>query len=162
MPINVELSKIKKEFEELVRNGILNEGFIVNCFYFSIPEEIENFFYIVADDIYIMHIALNVYLSKKEKAEFFIEYIKNRPIEKYLELVKYLEEIEEVKYKKFPRSFLYFNMHFLISQLSDTSKRIIRANRNLFTEYREDSLYISPYLEVKRFKFDFDYYGNIL
>ena len=157
-----KISELKKEFEELVMNGILNEGFIVNCFYFSIPKEIKKFFDVVVDDIYIIHTALNVYLSKKEKAEFFIEYIKNKSIEKCLELVKYLEEIEEVKYKKFPRSFLYFNMHFLISQLSDTSKRIIIANRNLFTEYREDSLYISLYLEVKRFKFDFDYYGNIL
>jgi len=160
--MKLKISELKKEFEELVMNGILNQGFIVNYFYFSIPKKVENFFHIVADEIYIIHMALNVYLSKKEKAEFFIEYIKNRPIEKYLELVKYLEEIEEVKYKKFPRSFLYFNLHFLISQLSDTSKRIIRANRNLFTEYREDSLYISLYLETKRFKFDFDYYGNIL
>jgi hypothetical protein len=85
---------------------------------------------------------------------------------KLLELRKAFEELVGNGilnfYKKFPRSFLYFNMHFLISQLSNTSKRIIRANRNLFTEYREDSLYISLYSEIKRFKFDFDYYGNIL
>jgi hypothetical protein len=29
-----KLSEIKKEFEEFVRNGILDEGFIVNLFIF--------------------------------------------------------------------------------------------------------------------------------
>jgi hypothetical protein len=162
MLLNPSLQEMKSEFEEFVRNGILDEGFIVNHFYFSIPKEVENFFDIVVDDIYIMHISLDTYISKKEKAEFFIEYVKNRPIEKYSELVKYLEKIEEVKYRKFPRLFLRFNMHFLISKLSDVSKRIIRANRNLFTEYREDSLYISLYLEIRKFSFDFDYYGKVL
>jgi hypothetical protein len=109
-----------------------------------------------------MHIDFDVYISKKEKAEFLIEIIKNRPIGKYSELVDHLELIEEVRYRKFPRSFLRLGINFLISQLSDSSKRIIRDNRNIFTEYREDSLYISLYLVIKKFTFDFDYYGKVL
>jgi hypothetical protein len=162
MSANPSLQEIKRNFEEFVRGGMLDEGFIVNHFYFSIPKKVENFFETVADDIYIMHISLDAYISKKEKAEFLIGYVKNRPIEKYADLLKYLEEIEEVKYRKFPRLFLHFNMHFLISQLSDTSKKLIKASRNLFTKYVEDSLYISLYLEIKSFSFDFDYYGKVL
>ncbi len=162
MSANPSLQEIKGEFEEFVKNGILNGGFIVNQFNFSIPEEIESFFGVVTDGVHIMHISLETYISKKEKVEFAIEYIKNKPLGKYSEFINFLEQIEEVRYRKFPKSFLYLNAHFLISQLPESSRRILRANRNLFTDYREDSLYISLYLEIKSFTLDFDYYGKIL
>jgi hypothetical protein len=162
MPTNPKLIEIKKEFEELVMEGILDRGFVVDSFTFSIPKEIENFFEAVANDVYIIHFALDTYLSKKEKAEFLVEVIKNRPIDKYSGIIDYLERIEKVRYKKFPKSVLHLALHFLVSQTSEPSKRIIRANRNLFTEYREDSLYISLYLDIKDFLFDFAYYGKVL
>ncbi len=162
-----KLSGIKQELEDFVLEGIPEEGFIVNSFTFSIPKEIENFLDLFANDVHIMHIMLETYISKKEKVEFEIEYIKGKPLGKYSEFIGYLEQIEEVRYRTFPsrtfpRSFLHLNAHFLISQLSESSKRTLRANRNLFTEYREDSLYISLYLEIKSFVFDFDYYGKVL
>jgi hypothetical protein len=160
--MKLNFSEIKKEFEEFVRDGIPNEGFIVDSFHFSIPEKVENFFDLIANDIYIMHISLDTYISRKEKAEFSIEYTRNKPIGKYSELIDHLEILEKVKYKKFPRSFLYLIMNFLISGLSNTSKEIILTNRNIFDEYHENTLYITMFLKIKRFKFDFTYYGKIL
>ncbi len=159
---NSLLHKIKKELEEFVSNGVLEEGFVVNQFKFSIPKEVENFLALFANDVHIMHILLETYISKEEKVEFEIEYIKGKTLGKYSEFINFLEQIEEVRYRKFPKSFLNLNAHFLISQLPESSRRILRANRNLFTDYREDSLYISLYLEIKSFTLDFDYYGKIL
>jgi hypothetical protein len=160
--METKISTLKQEFEEFVRNGILDHGLVVDSFSLSIPKGIENFFEVVAHDVYIIHFTFDVYFSRKEKAEFLIEIIKNRPIDKYSGIIDYLERVEKVRYKKFPKSVLHLALHFLVSQTSEPSKRIIRANRNLFTNYKEDSLYISLYLNMKHFLFDFAYYGKVL
>ncbi len=158
-----KLSEIKKKLEDLVVEGILKEGFIVNSFTFSVPEEIEKFFYTVIDDIDVFNTFLEVWISSRRQAIFTISYRDYFSSEKSrVEFHKYEDAFEDQDPTKFPVIYLGFGIHFETDNLSPTSLEMIEKHKHLFDEFDKNNLYVSLHFLVKDFDINFDYYGDIL
>jgi len=158
-----KLSEIKRKLKDFALEGILEEGFIVNSFSFSIPEEIEKFFNIVVDDISIFETFLEVWISDKRQAIFVISYRNHFSSEKRRsELNKYENDFGDHDPPKYPVIYVGFNIHLESDNLSHTSLRMIEKYKHLFNDFFKDELYFSFYYLIEDFEIDFDYYGEVL
>jgi hypothetical protein len=158
-----KLLELRKEFEELVGNGILNEGFIVNCFHFSVPEEIEKFFDTVVDEISIFETFLEVWISDRRQAIFTISYRNYFSSEKRsYGLNKYEDDFGDYDPTKYPVIYAGFGVHFETYNLSTTSLDMIEKHKNLFNDFNKNEVYFSLYFLIEDFDLDFDYYGEVL
>jgi hypothetical protein len=158
-----KLSEIKKKFEDFAVEGIPEEGFIVNSFSFSIPEEIEKFFNIVVNDISIFEAFLEVWISDRRQAIFIISYRNYfSSEEKNSGLNKYEDYFGDYNLTKYPVIYTGFSIHFETYNVSPASLKAIEKHKHLFNDFNKNELYFSLYYLIEDFDIDFDYYGGVL
>ncbi len=126
-----KILELRQKFENFVAKGMLEEGFIVNSFSFSIPKEIEKFFEIVIDDIYVFNNFLEVWISSRRQAIFTISYRNYFSSEKSrVEFHKYEDDFEDQDPTKFPVIYLVFGVHFENDNLSPNSLEAIEKYKH--------------------------------
>ncbi len=158
-----KLSEIKQKLEDFVREGIPEEGFIVNSFTFSIPEEVEKFFNDIVDEVSIFDAFLDIWLSRQEQAIFVLAYREYFSSEKRsYGLNKYKKGEFTNQHEKYPYIYLGFNIYFETPKLSTESLEKIEKHRHLFKDFGKNKEYVSLYWRSENFDIDFRYYGEVL
>jgi hypothetical protein len=158
-----KLSEIKKGLEDLVIEGIPEEGFIVNSFKFSIPSYMEEFFDSVADDISIFDIYLDAWLSRRIQAIFVIAYRDHFSVEKKKRSFnEHKDDFGDQGYTKYPIIHLSFNIYFERINLPISSLKKIEENKHLFKDFGINDSYVSLYYTIKDFDFDFMFIRDLI
>jgi hypothetical protein len=158
-----KLSEIKQRLENFVLEGVPEEGFIVNSFTFSIPEEIEKFFNDIVDEIYALDAFLDIWLSRQEQAIFVLayrDYFSSE--ERNYGLNRYKKDEFTQDLERYPAIYLGFNVFFETKNLSPKSLEKIENHKHLFKDFSKDEEYVSLYWRSKNFDISFDYYWEVL
>jgi len=157
------LSELKRKLEDFVAEGIPEEGFIVNSFTFSVPEEMEKFFNDIVDEIAILDIFLDIWFSKQKQAIFVLayrDYFSSE--ERNYGLNRYRKDEFTQDFAKYPVVYLGFNIFLETKNLSPESLKKIERYKNLFKDFSKDEEYVSLYWRCENFDVNFDYYGEVL
>jgi hypothetical protein len=168
--MTLKISELKKKFEKRVKRGIVDKGFFVNNFSFEIPEPVKNIFNVAEDFIDTVYISFIAYIPNNEVVEFQLEHFKHksRSINTYSKFYNYYYaqlKLKENRKKEeyYPIVEFHMYIHLNISEVPKNILDFIKSNKSIFKEFIEkpsDSIVLI--LEIKNFKFDFDYYGKIL